>query len=416
MGPITLVDKSFLQSISVDESVWFDQYFKPVICPLFYVETLGDLAKPATVRGPADGLVGMIASKFPEMEGVPCSEHAIMVVNNLLGHPLPMRGQIPVPGGRHVRVGETIGAVYDDSPEAKAFSRWRKREFLEIEREYARGYRERLNNLNLPAVAKSIQALGIDGQKFKALAEIRTYVAQLVSAEDGSFDRLQLAVELLAIPPRYHQQIIERWLQRGKPSLEQFAPYASFVVEIELFFRFALAASLISADRPSNRTDIAYLFYLPFCQIFVSSDKLQQRCAPLFMRKDQQFVWGISLKDDLEAINNYYLSLPIEVREQGIHKWANTPPKSHTGIVGTLWDEYHTSWRTETKSKPASPEADKALAEHLTSFSKAPSIPISEVDMDRDLDMVSLTHMVSRKKGNWYQVDKSIPDPPDDEK
>jgi hypothetical protein len=41
----TLFDKSFLQSLSVDDSVWFDQHFMPVVCPVFYVETLADLAK-----------------------------------------------------------------------------------------------------------------------------------------------------------------------------------------------------------------------------------------------------------------------------------------------------------------------------------------------------------------------------------
>ncbi len=42
MGPITLFDKSFLQSLSIDESVWFDNFFYSVICPIFYVETLAE--------------------------------------------------------------------------------------------------------------------------------------------------------------------------------------------------------------------------------------------------------------------------------------------------------------------------------------------------------------------------------------
>ncbi len=48
MGPIVLFDKSFLQSLSLNESVFFDHFFLPVICPIFYVETLADLDK--TVR------------------------------------------------------------------------------------------------------------------------------------------------------------------------------------------------------------------------------------------------------------------------------------------------------------------------------------------------------------------------------
>ena len=45
MGPIILFDKSALQALSVDESVWFDQFFIPVICPIFFVETLADLER-----------------------------------------------------------------------------------------------------------------------------------------------------------------------------------------------------------------------------------------------------------------------------------------------------------------------------------------------------------------------------------
>ena len=54
MGPIALFDKSFLQSISADESVWFDRFFMPIVCPIFYVETLGNLAKEATHQGPPE--------------------------------------------------------------------------------------------------------------------------------------------------------------------------------------------------------------------------------------------------------------------------------------------------------------------------------------------------------------------------
>ena len=45
MGPSAVFDKSFLQNLSLDESVWFDHYFLPIITPLFFVETLGDLEK-----------------------------------------------------------------------------------------------------------------------------------------------------------------------------------------------------------------------------------------------------------------------------------------------------------------------------------------------------------------------------------
>ncbi len=65
MGPITLFDKSFLQSLSLDESVWFDHFFPTNLCPLFYVETLADLDKAVRSGRTPEQEVGIIASVHP---------------------------------------------------------------------------------------------------------------------------------------------------------------------------------------------------------------------------------------------------------------------------------------------------------------------------------------------------------------
>ena len=59
----------------------------------------------------------------------------------------------------------------------------------------------------------------------------------------------------------------------GKAPLHEYAPYVAFVLTIEKFFHIALEAGLIFSDRASPRTDIANVFYLPFCTTFVSSDR-----------------------------------------------------------------------------------------------------------------------------------------------
>jgi hypothetical protein len=43
-GPHLIFDKSALQSFSLDESNRLDNFFETVITPLFYAETLADLA------------------------------------------------------------------------------------------------------------------------------------------------------------------------------------------------------------------------------------------------------------------------------------------------------------------------------------------------------------------------------------
>jgi hypothetical protein len=138
MGPITLFDKSFLQSISLDEAVWFDRFFMPVVCPVFYMETLADLAKEPSKRGPAEVIVRDIASKFPEMSGSPCVFHVQIAINDLLGYHVPMDGRIPRPGGRSVK----SGVVFERTPEEEAFDRWHRGKFHDVERIAAATWRE----------------------------------------------------------------------------------------------------------------------------------------------------------------------------------------------------------------------------------------------------------------------------------
>ena len=49
-GPITIFDKSALQSLSLDEAALFGQFYRAVITPLFFVEALADLER-RSLRG-----------------------------------------------------------------------------------------------------------------------------------------------------------------------------------------------------------------------------------------------------------------------------------------------------------------------------------------------------------------------------
>ena len=103
----------------------------PVICPIFYVETLANLAK-APIKRTVEAEVRIIAEKTPELSGSPRLFHQQLAANNLFGCDVPMDGRIPRPGGRYVTSGGQTGIVYDESPEMKAYSRWQNEQFLEV--------------------------------------------------------------------------------------------------------------------------------------------------------------------------------------------------------------------------------------------------------------------------------------------
>lgn len=121
----------------------------------------------------------------------------------------------------------------------------------------------------------------------------------LVSGRTGTpHDRLKFVFAV--IPLRHRRELMAaRYLAQRAPSIRDYAPYTAHVLEIELLFRFAQERGLISRDRASNRVDIAYLNYLPFCNVFVSTDRLHAATAPLFMREGQAFVKGAEMKADL---------------------------------------------------------------------------------------------------------------------
>ena len=93
MGPITVVDKSFLQSLSVDESVFFDHFFNPIITPLFFIETLADLEKAVRQGRTPEQEVGIIASKAPEASSFPIIHHTRLALANLMGVNITMDGR-----------------------------------------------------------------------------------------------------------------------------------------------------------------------------------------------------------------------------------------------------------------------------------------------------------------------------------
>ena len=85
MGPILIFDKSTLQSLSIDESVWLENYFLNNIVPLFYVETLADLSLGNGHDGrKIEVIIKELADKTPINGSAPNVHHQRLIVGSLL--------------------------------------------------------------------------------------------------------------------------------------------------------------------------------------------------------------------------------------------------------------------------------------------------------------------------------------------
>ncbi len=176
-----------------------------------------------------------------------------------------------------------------------------------------------------------------------------------------------------------------------------------------LFLKIAIAANLISNERPSSRVDVAYLFYLPFCMMFVSSDRLHEKCAPLFMRDDQGFVWGPELKSGLSELNSHFMELPDTEREKGVYSFASDPPEIGSGIVARLWDRFLPKWRKENEADVADRKEGSITVEEIHEMASAPTLSPDAVDFDPEsTERFLIKRRVQREKGSWFQVPKGI--------
>lgn len=401
MAPRALFDKSFLQAINIDESALFDNFFYSVIAPIFYVETLADLAKSPRPGRTAEQEVGSLADKTPEVHSAPTVYHRSLGIMSLLGGSVPMNGKMLM-AGRTIRSGKLLSVLQDAPKEAEAYERWRDGEFLEVERRFAKLWREALNGIDLLALAGAMRAFGVTPQNCKSLEEAKAMADGVVANTDVPA-LIKLAVITLGGGRALEELALARWRESGQKSFPETAPYAAYLVTVEVFFQIALAADQIGANRKSNRTDMAYLFYLPFCNIFVSSDRLHERCVPHFLRGDQRFVWGPDLKVDLTRLAARYRELPEDEQKRGLVGFASTPPRDdEDGLIAKLWDMQGRDWRKEREPLP--PQLIKALEEVMAKASVGQPASSDEIEGDMsNVGMVSMNRTVRLKKGSFWQ-------------
>jgi hypothetical protein len=263
LGPITIFDKSALQALSLDEAVWFDNFYLTNITPLFFVETLADLEKIDAKRRPPQQVVGSLAAKTP-VGGLPNVHHGRLCATEMLGHAFEVGlGRPVIAGGQPVATSLQRGIMFEPAPEAEAFERWQRSEFLETERFFARKWRWALSGIDLQAIYERYRPA--PGARLRDLSAVRETAERMVRQNGNRFATLKLAMDSIAAPAALRRGIIARWKSLGGPALPDFAPYTAHVMTVDLFFNLAIGSDLIGRERASNKVDLAYLYYLPFC-------------------------------------------------------------------------------------------------------------------------------------------------------
>ena len=404
MGPTLLLDKSALESLSVDESVWLDMFFGANITPLLYVETLADLEKSDKTGRSGEKSVADLAGKTPTNATFPNAHHHGIILQDLLGNTPPMdTHQVPISAGQVKRdpVGK-LGVHVDEFPEQAALNRWFSGEFSEIERKYAKAWREGLNNHDPTTTMDWVGNIVPTGRKFSTVEDVKAFCDEFVKS--AGFPILDFCMELLGVPEDLKPLVRRRYTHLGEPFLEDFAPYAAFVLKVEIFYYLCLRSSFISKDRASNKADIAYLYYLPFCHVFISKDNLHKRVARLFMEHGQRFVDADDLKKALKEADEYYSQFSSEIEEVGLMRYVGYPSPALNNLITELWDEFmRPDWRdieSERGSGRDDMPSDAEIVAKLKKTHEEAEVVQGVVDT-AEIDYAMVSRMASVRKGKW---------------
>lgn len=409
MGPSLIFDKSTLESLNLDDSVWLDHFFRTIITPLFFIETLADLEKLVHNGRTAEQVVGHLARRTPDMNSYPAMHHRKLLDVELSGtNKIVMDGRPVLSGGKPVKLNESKGLIFPKTEEEEAFFRWQRGDFLDLERQMAKFWRRNVCDVDHAEAYAFFQRFFPGGRKPRDLTEAKAMADAYVDAPDREWS-LRFGLSLLGYAPDPQSCVLARWKQEGQPQLRQFAPYFCHTYCVELFFYLAVAADLISRVRQTgkanNKVDISYLHYLPFCHIFTSNDNLHARAVPLFMRSDQTFIRGPDLKAGLQEIDSHYAPLPEDVKAQGLHRFARNPPIETTYFVTRMWDLHVPNWRTSAAPVDLSEDLQKALIDLANRFQDAsqPAKPGEQYTI-ADANFVQIQRSISPQKGKWRRV------------
>jgi hypothetical protein len=286
--------------------------------------------------------------------------------------------------------------------------RWYQGEFLDVERQIAKQWRRGLSAVNYDELYPFFRQWFHIGRP-KTEAEVKTLAEAYIDGSPTSASLL-FGMSMLGVVQEAQKLVMTRWNAAGRPPLKTFAPYFRHIYLVDLFFNLAIAADIISRERPSNKIDLAYLYYLPFCNIFTSRDKLHRRTVPLFLRNDQSFVDGDELKADLQKLDAHYAALPEDIKNSGFHKFATHPPLDESLLVTRLWDKHLPGWREiAANTKPPDQSEHKTLIEELNRIEEAAKSgdPSEEISIE-ETQFMQIIRNPRRAKGKWVRYPDTV--------
>ncbi len=331
MGPTIILDKSTLQGLTGnDEVVLLRQYFIVNIVPVLLREIGADLRKKK-VRTSPEKEIRDLSRKLSQLDSIVCPELIQMVQIELLGDEVvPLNGQVPLFGEFSTdEAGNTILVARQLKVEDDVL-RWQLQRYKDEDYADADAWRLSTDEKSLERLRNENKDLILQLKEYDDLPKLLAYVDRMLAAPEAASLLMEVFQTLSQLNALEFAKVVERWERAGKPPLAQFVPYSFYCIRVTLFHHMGLLRGFFTT-RAKDLYDLQYVYYLPFCHVFSSSDNFLRAIVPTLMRKDQVFVVGSDLKADLNRAVTC-------LRSEGKAEVQTSHPPSDS-LVHRIWEQ-----------------------------------------------------------------------------
>ena len=351
-GISMVLDKSAFHSLSKTQIELLCKYYRFTISPILVKEVLGDLKKETSDGSLNSKKVTEFANKLSGFNTSINAHYSVLINAELQGMKIPFFSSM-VDTGERFNLGEKeTGIIIKPSNDRKSIDRWKEGNFEKMDEIFSKLWREiTLQPDNLTNLKEYLKKQNPGYSHLKNPADILFIIKLTFNNPDFQMDFLKSAIENFKVPIPIASQAFYRWETIRPDNLFAFAPYTFFCVLTKLFFNICLQNEIIGT-RPTNLLDLDYMYYLPFCRVFVSDDKVHKTLVPHLLLPGQLFITGKDLKEDFIKIEEIKATLT----GKELQRTHREPPREKTLLSYKIWNSMLVDWPPEKDWEPTERE------------------------------------------------------------
>lgn len=342
MGPLILIDKSFLQSLTLDEAHAMWRHYQVLICPTLIHEMAGNLLSEG--NKPSDKSIRRVLDLAYKAYGLgsrTIGHYEAITKLDLLTGGIKLRAQIPrFDGVRVVNSKGENGLVLEESMEGRLLTRWSQGIFTQPDYETALDHLA-LKQMDFTRMMDEVRAKFPGFKKERRLEDVERFVTELDLKHPNPWEAITAYSGNVNLITFEYPKMYLRWIANGKPVFPKFSSYAYHCSRLEQIFVLGVMSQLIpTGKRQKSWIDYQYFYYAPFAHLFCSSDKFQLSFSKYFLRSDQDWISGRELKADLGNIAKYMGALTKDQWVEYDRNYGSYPPPVQNSLTCKIFEKH----------------------------------------------------------------------------